>query len=83
MGKKVPMVFSSKLEGKYEGNKMDLGYIWFLENLRENLRETKYKGKVERKKKSSKIKNKLKVDKLFFFCYFKLILFILTHQYKD
>ena len=58
--------YSSKLEGKYEGNKMDLGYVWFLENLRENTRETKYKGKVERKKKSRKIKNKLKVDNFFF-----------------
>ena len=60
MGKKVPMVFSSKLEEKYEGNKIDLGYVWFLKNLRENARETKYKGKVERKKKSRKIKKKIK-----------------------
>ena len=54
------------------------GYVWFLENLRENVRKRKYKGKVEGKKKWRKIKNILKVDKLFFY-YFKLILFILTH----
>ena len=27
-----------------------LGYVWFLENLRENVRKRKYKGKVKRKK---------------------------------
>ena len=27
------------------------GYVWFLENLRENVRKRKYKGKVEGKKK--------------------------------
>ena len=37
------------------------------ENLRENIRERKYKGKVEGKKKWRKIKNRLKIDKLFFF----------------
>ena len=27
-----------------------LGYVWFLENLKENVRGKKYKGKVEEKK---------------------------------
>ena len=44
-----------------------LGYVWFPENLRENARERKYKGKIEGKKKWRKIKNGLKVDKLFLF----------------
>ena len=43
------------------------GYVWFSENLRENAREIKYKGKIEGKKKWRKIKNGLKVDKLFLF----------------
>ena len=30
---------------------IDLGYVWFPENLRENARERKYKGKLEGKKK--------------------------------
>ena len=40
--------------------------------------------KIQRKKKykEKKRKKRLKVNKLFF-CYFKLILFILIHQYKD
>ena len=44
-----------------------LGYVWLSENLRENARERKYKGKIEGKKKWRKIKNGLKVDKLFLF----------------
>ena len=40
-------------------------------------RKSRRKEKVKENKK-----NRLKVYKLFFF-YFKLILFILTHQYKD
>ena len=47
--------------------KPPLGYVWFSENLRENVRERKYKGKIEGKKKWKKIKNGLKVDKLFLF----------------
>ena len=45
----------------------NLGYVWFSENLRENARERKYKEKIEGKKKWRKIKNGLKVDKLFLF----------------
>ena len=44
-----------------------LGYVWFSKNLRENARERKYKGKIEGNKKWRKIKNGLKVNKLFLF----------------
>ena len=53
--------------------------IWEKMQGKENIKKKK---KVEGKKKWKKIKTKFKVDKLFF-CYFKLILFILIHHYKD
>ena len=52
----------------------------------------KFEGKCEGKKiqrksrRKEKVKENKKIDKNlinYFFCYFKLILFILTHQYKD
>ena len=45
-----------KIDGKCKGKKIEkkkwrkiLGYVWFLENLKENAKERKYKGKVEGK----------------------------------
>ena len=56
---------------------INIGYIWFLKNLREN------KRKKKKKKRKKKWKKKVKIDKLFFICYFKIKLFILTYQYKN
>ena len=39
--------------------------------------------KIREEKKWKKIKNKFKTNKLLFVYYFKLILFILTHQRKN
>ena len=54
-----------------------LGYVWFSGNLMENGKERKYK-----ENKMEENKNKVKFN-IFFIWYFKLILFILIHQYKD
>ena len=59
-------IFFKKNNNPISHSKLQLGYVWFPENLRENARERKYKRKVEGKKKWRKIKNRLKVDKLFF-----------------
>ena len=47
---------------------LNVCYVWFSENLRENANEKKKKrGKIKRKKKWRKIKYRVKDDKLFLF----------------
>ena len=47
--------------------KLNIGYVWFLKNLREDGKEKKQREKGERNKKWRKIKNKFKINKLFLF----------------
>ena len=47
--------------------KLNIGYVWFLKNLREDGKERKQREKGERNKKWRKIKNKFKINKLFLF----------------
>ena len=65
MRKSLFLVFFFSFPNTFQVSNGILGYVWFLENSKENARERKYGGNVKKKEKNEENKIKIKPHMLF------------------